>query len=304
MTAEEFNECDSKFPLDSSEARALRKRDAQDKTIPMDAREVERAPQSDVNHAARTTRDHLRHLTNSRSFMLAMSHVCSLKQKIKYNNEVAPNSVAGWDRKTWSAENHFSTPGVSVDVGNFVLATMLLAIRHSFGMEATIDPHHQGALDAGGALRPAPWTDPHCQRHPIVSGSATAGMARKEGYVQSIANLARHGRQTAESFRIVIEMLIQDEVDHQVSTLTQLTDATCETLGDVLEAAGGLLCPYTPAAKPFMMSMHAANGISPTDDADAFRSLQGLAQSIKDLSYMIPAPKSRDGTSGDNSARI
>ena len=64
------------------------------------------------------------------------------------------------------------------------------------------------------------------------------------------------------------------------------------------------MCPYTPAAKPFMISMHAAHGIGPTDDADAFRSLQALAQSIKDLSNMIPTPKSRDGTSGDNSARI
>ena len=53
-----------------------------------------------------------------------------------------------------------------------------------------------------------------------------------------------------------------------------------------------------------MISTHAAHGIRPTDDADAFRSLQALAQSIKDLSNMIPTPKSRDGTSGDNSARI
>ena len=35
-----------------------------------------------------------------------------------------------------------------------------------------------------------------------------------------------------------------------------------------------------------------------------YRSLQALAQSIKGLSNMIPTPKSRDGTSGDNSARI
>ena len=130
-------------------------------------------------------------------------------------------------------------------------------------------------------------------------------MARKEGYVQSVANLAGRGITPAECLRVVIETLqIQDEVGHQVSLLTQLTDATCEALGDVLEAAGGPLCPYTPAAKPFMMSMHAAHKIGPTHDADAFRSLQGFAQSIKDLSNMIPAPRSRDGEPGDNSARI
>ena len=103
---------------------------------------------------------------------------------------------------------------------------------------------------------------------------------------------------------MVIETLIQDEIDHQVSTRTRLTDVTCETLGDVLEAAGGLLCPCTPAAKPFMITMHAAHRTGPTHDADAFRSLQALAQSVKDLSNMIPAPKSRDGKLGDNSAHI
>ena len=103
---------------------------------------------------------------------------------------------------------------------------------------------------------------------------------------------------------MAIEPLIQDEADHQVSLLTQLTDATCEALGDVLEAAGGLLCPYTPAAKPFMMSMHAAHEIDSTHDGDAFRSLQALAQSIKELANMIPTPRSRDGTPGANSARI
>ena len=53
-----------------------------------------------------------------------------------------------------------------------------------------------------------------------------------------------------------------------------------------------------------MISMHAAHKIGPTHDTDAFRSLQTLAQSIKDLSNMIPTPKSRDGAPGDNSARI
>ena len=233
--------------------------------------------------------------------MLAMSHVCSLQQKIEYSNDIAPNSVADWDRKTWSFENYF---GVSVDVGNSILATMFLAIRHSLGMEAPIDPHQQGAPDNGGSQRPAPWTDPRCVGHPIISGAATTGMARKEGYVQSVANLARRGITPAECLHVVIETLIQDEVDHQVSLLTQLTDATCEALGDVLEAAGGPLCPYTPAAKPFMMSMHAAHEIDSTHDGNAFRSLQTLAQSIKKLANMIPKPRSRDGTPGDNSACI
>ena len=65
----------------------------------------------------------------------------------------------------------------------------------------------------------------------------------------------------------------------------------------------GTFSPSPTWRGPFMMSMHAAHKIGPTHDADAFRSLQALAQSIKDLSNMIPAPRSRDGTPGDNSAR-
>ena len=129
-------------------------------------------------------------------------------------------------------------------------------------------------------------------------------MARKEGYIQAIANLMSRDVAPAECLRVVIETLIQDEVGHQVSLLTKLSDTTCGLLGDVLEAAGGLLCPYTPAAKPFMKSMHAAHEIDSTHDGDAFRSLQALAQSINKLASMLPTPRAKDGTPGDNSARM
>ena len=84
VTTEDFNKYDSEFPPETVEARTRRKRDAQDRTIPRDTRDVERASQGDINHAVRKTRKHLQDLTNSTSFMLAMSHVCSLKQKIQY----------------------------------------------------------------------------------------------------------------------------------------------------------------------------------------------------------------------------
>ena len=304
LTRKEFDVHDRAFPAETVEARNRRKREAQDWTNPRDTRTAERASESDIEHTAERTRKHLKALTNSKSFLLAMSHVCSLKQKIEYSNDVPPNSVADWDRKAWSAENHFTTPGVAVDPGNFVLAAMLLAIRHSLGMEAQLDTSRQDTLDEGGATRPAPWSDPRCNRHPVITGAATSGLAKKDGYVQSIANLSRAKATTPECLRVVIETLIQGESAHQVSTRTLLPDKKCESLGDVLEAAGGLLSPYTPAAKPFMRSMHAAHNIKPEHDADAFRSLSSLAQCIKDLSNMIPAPKSSDGSPGDNRAHI
>ena len=75
-------------------------------------------------------------------------------------------------------------------------------------------------------------------------------------------------------------------------------------MGDVLEAAGGLIDPWTPAAKPFMMTMHDPHGIDPTNDADALRSLQGLAQGVKELAGMLPLPEAPDGSPGDNRARM
>ena len=234
-----------------------------------------------------------------------MAHVCSLKQKIKYSNDVPPNSVEDWDRKTWSGENYFTSTGVAVDPGNFVLATMLLAIRHSIGMEEHLsDVGIKQAPDSNGGDRPTPWNTPPCSRHPVIIGSATSGLARKDGYVQAIANLFQAEAPTAACLRIVLETLIQEEKAHQVSTRTRLPDNKCESLGDVLEAAGGLLSPYTPAAKSVMQSMHAAHGITAADDADAFRSLSSLAQAIKDLTRMIPAPRAHDGSPGTNRERI
>ena len=303
MSKEDFDKYGRTFPADTLEAQRRRKREDKDRTIQTDTRDFAKAPEGDIKHAVTSTRRHLAALTSSTSFMLAMSHVCTLQRRIEYNNDIAPNSVAGWDRKTWSGENYFTTPGVSIDAGNFILATMFLAIRHALGMEAPIDPHQQGEPDIEGSRRPAPWREGRCTGHPIVSGAATAGMARKEGYIQAIASLAGRNVAPAGCLRVVIETLIQDEVGHQVSLVTKLSDTTCELLGDVLEAAGGLLCPYAPAAKPFMKSMHSAHEINSTHDGDAFRSLQALAQS-KELASMLPTPKVRDGAPGDNSARM
>ena len=41
-----------------------------------------------------------------------------------------------------------------------------------------------------------------------------------------------------------------------------------------------------------------------TNDADAFRSLQGLAQGTKELAGMLPTPKATDGSPCDNRARM
>ena len=49
-------------------------------------------------------------------------------------------------------------------------------------------------------------------------------MARKGGYLQSVASLIGRDVSPEEGLRVVIETLIQDEVGHQVSLSTQMSD--------------------------------------------------------------------------------
>ena len=53
-----------------------------------------------------------------------------------------------------------------------------------------------------------------------------------------------------------------------------------------------------------MMTMHDPHGIDATNDADAFRSLQGLAQGVKGLAGMLPLPKAPDGSKEGNRAHM
>ena len=106
------------------------------------------------------------------------------------------------------------------------------------------------------------------------------------------------------SLRLVIETLVHDEKAHQIPLGTHTSNAVCERMGDVLEAAGGMIDPWTPAAKPFMIAMHGPRGIDGQNEADAFRSLSGLAHGIKELAGMLPFPKSPDGSKDDNRAHI
>ena len=304
MTEEVFKKYEEQFPADTTEEQRRRKREGKDRASHADSTyDTERASEGDVKYAVEKTRRYPIALMRSTSFMLAMSHVCSLGQKIEYNNDTPDNNVADWDRKAWSFQNFFSTPGVSVDPGNFILGTMFLSIRHALGMEPPLDPDRQSDLDITGSSRPAPWDGNSCTRHPIVTGSATAGMARKPGYCQVITNMSNQNVQPAECLRVVIETLMHDEEGHQVSLDTKISNGACERMGDVLEAAGGLVDPYTPAAKPFMMSMHEPHGIDMTNDAGAFRNLQGLAQGTKELAAMLPTPKASDRSPGDSRTR-
>ena len=307
MMDEVFRRSEAEFPPDAADQQRRRKQEGKDRASHTDITyDTKRAPDNEVKHTVGNIRRHLLALTRSTAFMLAMSHVCSLQQQIEYSNDIPPNNVADWDRKSWSRQNFFTTPGVPVDPGNFVLGTMFLAMRHTLGMEPPINPDQPSDRNDSGSNRSAQWHSNKCTRHPIVSSSATAGMARKPGHCQLVTNLANANVKPAECLRLVIETLMHDEQAHQISfdTHTHISDDACGRMGDVLEAAGGLIDPWTPAAKPFMVAMHGPHGIDEKNDADAFRSLSGLAQGIKELAGMLPLPKAPDGSKDSNRARI
>ena len=139
-TDEIFRRSEAQFSADKAEEQRRRKQEGKDRASHTDnTYDTKRAPENEVKHTVEKTRRHLLALTRSTSFMLAMSHVCSLQQQIEYSNDVPPNNVADWDRKSWSRQNFITTPGVSVDPGNFILGTMFLAIRHALGMEPLIN---------------------------------------------------------------------------------------------------------------------------------------------------------------------
>ena len=119
--------------------------------------------------------------------------------------------MADWDRKTWSLQNWVTIVGVACDPGNFTLATMFLALRHALGMETEIDRDKLDDIGTGYNNRPAAWTDQVCPRHPVLSTSGTAGLARKPGQRQIITNLNQTDDRIAECLRLVLESLLHDE---------------------------------------------------------------------------------------------
>ena len=82
---------------------------------------------------------------------------------------------------------------------------MFLALRHALGMEPKIDRDELGDIDERGDNRPATWPNEKCTRHPVLSTSGTAGLARKPGQRQIITNLNQTDDRIAECLRLVLE---------------------------------------------------------------------------------------------------
>ena len=206
---------------------------------------------------------------------------------------------ACWDKETWYHENYFAAVGVSVDPGNDVLSIIMLAIRHALGMEPLLESRACSTdLQNAAPRRPVGWPekdDHRCDRHPLLAGATAAGISRKEGYMKPVSSLIRKGASPEECLRLVLASLAHDEAGQKVTLLQGISLRAQERLGNIIGAAGGVLGPYTPAAKSLMASMHTAHGTNQRSDTNALIKLSKIAVGVSEFTWMLHALNNSDG---------
>ena len=241
------------------------------------------------------TRTHLIELVKSPSFLAAMAHVCSLTHRMDWATGSSPGGVIQWGRKAWSHENHFAAVGVSIGPGNHVMSIMMLAIRHALGMEPLLEARACAAdIQNAAPRRPVGWpgeNEHKCEQHPLLAGATAAGISCKEGCMKPISSFTKKNIPPEACLRLVLATLAHDEPGQRVTLQEHISTDAQERLGDILEAAGGVLGPYTPAAKSMTATVHDAHGLNQRSDTNALTKLSKLAVEITELSYMLYNPR-------------
>ena len=209
-----------------------------------------------------------------------------------------PPQAKHWDRKTLSMENWLTAAGVSIDPGNFVYATMMFAIHLALGMDmpVPIDPT-QKATDIDD-LPPVSWPRDwrRCFGHPLLTADVSAGITRKKGRSVPVACLlypprARSGGVAPPvALRLVLASLVHSEGGHRICLRDPeqaVSPAAQERMGDVLEAIGGLLAPFSTQTKAIMQDMRDKHRINGDMIADAFKDFTAFLVQITELSRML-----------------
>jgi hypothetical protein len=116
--------------------------------------------------------------------------------------------------------------------------------------------------------------------------------------MKPITTLTEKGILPEVCLRLVLAGLAHDESTQRVALRQEgdITPAQQERLGDIIEAAGGVLGPYTPSARALMASMHRAHNIDQLSDTDALSKLGKLAIGITELSWLVHKPRDQSST--------
>ena len=121
----------------------------------------------------------------------------------------------------------------------------MLAIRHALGMEPLLEPRACSMdLQDAAPRQPVGWPDKgdqRCDKHPLLAGATAAGIPRKEGCMKLVSTLTRKGASPEECLRLVLANLAHDEAGQRVTLLQGISTSAQERLGDIIEAAGGVL---------------------------------------------------------------
>ena len=78
--------------------------------------------------------------------------------------------------------------------------------------------------------------------------------------MKPISDFTKKGTPPEVCLRLVLAIFAHGEPGQRVTLLQSISTSAQEWLGDIIEAAGGVLGPYTPAAKSLMATMHEAHG--------------------------------------------
>ena len=208
---------------------------------------------------------------------------------------MSPADVTHWDRKALSFENYLSASGVSIDPGNFVYATTMYAIHLALGMDIPVSPDPRDEISSLDEELPLGWPRSgwKCPRHPLLTADTPGGISRKEGHSQPVTELLfpdsdemPQSLAPCVALRLVLASLSHSEEKHRITlrdpSRTISTDLQ-ERLGDVLEAAGGILSPYNSQVRAIMQSMHATHRITAAMVADAFKDFTAVLVRITEL---------------------
>ena len=118
--------------------------------------------------------------------------------------------------------------------------------------------------------------------------------------MKPISDLTKKGIPPEVCLRLVLAILAHGEPGQRVTLLQNITTSAQERLGDILEAAGGVLGPYTPAAKSMMATMHEAHGIDQRSNTNALSKLSKIAVGVTELSCLPYDPSNP----GDTAVRM
>ena len=112
--------------------------------------------------------------------------------------------------------------------------------------------------------------------------------------MKPISDFTKKGTPPEVCLRLVFAILAHDEPGQRVTLLQNISTSAQERLGDIIEAAGGVLGPCTPAAKSLMATMHEAHGIDQRSDTNALTKLSKVAVGVTELTWLLHDPNNPD----------